>query len=66
MKHLGIRISDLQDLQINDIASETGSTKSKLTRAALYLGLQQIKTHSDKDLEKGKELIAVADARAGL
>lgn len=64
MKTLGAKFSDTQILKIKDISSVVGIDASKVARAAMRLGLNQITALSSRDIEKAIDLVLVNDARA--
>jgi len=64
MKTLSVRFSDAQQLKIKDISSVVGVDYSKLARAAMRLGLNQIQALSARDLDKAIDLVLINDARA--
>ena len=56
MKSLGAKFSDTQLLKLKDVSSVVGIDGSKLARAALRLGLQQIQALASRDLGQGYRL----------
>ena len=64
MKSLGAKFSDTQVLKITDMKEVTGIDSSKISRAALRLGLMQIQALASKDLDKAIDLILINDARS--
>ena len=59
MKQLGVKFSDKQALQIDDISKASGFGKSRIARAAMQIGLKAI-----RESEKRDELIAINDLKA--
>lgn len=64
MKILGIRFSDAQKLKINDVSDVVGIDSSKVARAAMRLGMEQIIALCAVDADKGKDLILINDVRS--
>lgn len=64
MKKLEILFTNKQHLSVDDLMSTTGSNKSQLCRAALELGLMQIKELAARDVVSAQELIAMNDFKA--
>ena len=64
MKQLAVRFSDAQDLKISDLSEVVNTKYSNVARAAMKLGLEQITTLAAVDLEKARDLVLIADARA--
>lgn len=64
MKMLPVKFSDTQALKIKDVKEVTGIDSSKISRAALRLGLNQIQALAARDLEKAIDLILINDARS--
>ena len=64
MKSLGAKFSDTQVLKIKDMKEVTGIDSSKISRAALRLGMMQIQSLANKDLDKAIDLILINDARS--
>jgi hypothetical protein len=64
MKTLGVKFSDTQILKIKDIAEIVGIDASKLSRAAMKLGLVQIQALAARDLDKAIDLVLINDARS--
>lgn len=59
MKQIGVQHPEKQLLQISDLMDCLGAKQSDLVRAAMYLGLQQIRELSARDKDSAQELIAV-------
>ena len=64
MKVLNVRFGDSQKLKIDDAAGVVDIDFSKVARAAMRLGLQQILTLAAADLDKAKDLVLINDARS--
>lgn len=64
MKKIEVLYSDSQQLQLSDIMDALGSTKTDTARAAMYLGLQQIKELASRNKESAQELVAVTAFKA--
>ncbi len=64
MKSLGAKFSDTQLLKLKDVSGVVGIDGSKLARAALRLGLNQIQAMAARDLDKAKDLVLINDARS--
>lgn len=64
MKSLGAKFSDAQVLKIKDMKEVTGIDSSKISRAALRLGLMQIQALAAKDVDKAIDLVLINDARS--
>ena len=64
MKTLGVKFSDTQILKIKDVADIVGIDASKLSRAAMKLGLTQIQALAARDLDKAIDLVLINDARS--
>lgn len=59
MKQIGVQYPDGQILQLNDLVSCLGTKQSDLARAAMYLGMQQIKELAARDKTSAQELVAI-------
>lgn len=64
MKQLGVKHSPTQINQILDLMNCLGSCQSDTVRAALYLGMQQLKELSARDKESAQELLAVTSFKS--
>ena len=64
MKTLGVKFSDTQILRLKDVSSTVDIDASKVARAALRLGLNQIVSLSARDLEKAIDLVLINDVRS--
>ena len=58
MKQIGEQHPEKQLLQILDLMDCLGAKQSDLVRAAMYLGLNQIKEVAARDKESAQELLA--------
>ena len=58
MKQIGVQHPEKQLLQILDLMDCLGAKQSDLVRAAMYLGLNQIKEVAARDKESAQELLA--------
>lgn len=63
MKQLPVRFNDKQVLQISDLVDCLGASTTDVSRAALALGLQQLKELAARDKESAQELLAVTAFR---
>ena len=59
MKKLNVHFADKQHLQVDDLINTTGLKFSQVARAALQLGLKQIRESKD-----GFSLVLINDAKA--
>lgn len=66
MKQLGAQFGQTQHLQVSDLSDALDMSKSDIARAALSLGLSQIKALAARDLGKARSLTAVSSAKAKL
>ena len=66
MKTLSVQFSDVQVLKMKDTVEVLGVSNSKIARAAMRLGLQQILALAARDVDKAKELVLINDAKARL
>lgn len=64
MKMLNVRFSEAQKLKLDDLSDVVDLDVSKVARAALKLGINQILTLGAVDKEKAKELVLINDALA--
>ena len=64
MKMLNVRFSEVQKLKIDDVAEVVDIDFSKVARAAMRLGMQQILILASADINKAKDLILINDARS--
>ena len=66
MKTLSVQFSDVQILKMKDAVDTLGVSNSKIARAALRLGMQQILALAARDTDKAKELVLINDAKSKL
>lgn len=64
MKKLEILFTNKQHLNIDDLMNVLGSNKSQLARAAMELGLNQIKELASRNTELAQELVAMNDFKS--
>ena len=64
MKMLPVKFSESQTLKIKDVVEVVGIDNSKVSRAALRLGLIQIQALAARDVEKAIDLVLINDARS--
>ena len=64
MKSLGAKFSDTQLLKLKEVSGVVGIDASKLARAALRLGLNQVQALASRDLDKAVDLVLINDARS--
>jgi DNA-binding transcriptional regulator GbsR (MarR family) len=64
MKKLEILFTETQHLSIDDLMDVTGANKSQLSRAAMQLGLMQIKELAARDTQAAQELVAMNDFKS--
>ena len=64
MKQLGVKHSTTQINQISDLMDCLGSSQSDLVRAAMYLGMQQLKELAARDKVSAQELLAITSFKA--
>lgn len=64
MKKLEILFTKKQHLNIDDLMNVLGSNKSQLARAAMELGLNQIKELASRNTESAQELVAMNDFKS--
>jgi hypothetical protein len=66
MKTLSVQFSDVQILKMKDAVDTLGVSNSKIARAAMRLGMQQILALASRDTGKAKELVLINDAKSKL
>jgi len=66
MKIIGVKFSEAQILKMEDAVDVVGIDKSKIARAAMRLGIQQILAMAGKDVIKAKELVLINEAKSKL
>jgi hypothetical protein len=64
MKLLNVQFSEVQILKIKDAGEVLGVTNSKIARAAMRLGIQQILALASRDTSKAKELVLINDTKS--
>ncbi len=64
MKMLNVRFGDTQNLKIKDAVDVLGLDASKIARAALRLGLNQLLTLAARDVDKAVDLTLINEVRA--
>ena len=64
MDKLNVKFSDTQKLKIKDVSTVVGIDSSKVARAAMRLGIEQLLTLGAVDLDKAKDLVLINDARS--
>tara|TARA_R110002051_G_C8511253_1_gene466416 strand:- start:228 stop:428 length:201 start_codon:yes stop_codon:yes gene_type:complete len=64
MKLLNVQFSEVQILKIKDAVEVLEITNSKIARAAMRLGMQQILALAARDVDKAKELVLINEAKS--
>lgn len=64
MKMLNVRFSDAQQIKLDEIASYLGMSNSDIARAALFIGLNEIKSIANKDSDRGIEFASLNAVKA--
>lgn len=64
MKKLEILFTNKQHLNIDDLMDSLGVNKSQLGRAAMELGLQQIKEIASRNVESAQQVVAMSDFKS--
>ena len=64
MKMLNVRFSESQHLAVDDIANTLNMSNSDIARAALYIGLNEIKAIASKDTDRGIEFASLNAVKA--
>lgn len=64
MKKIEVLYSDTQQLALSGLMDSLGSNKTDMARAAMYLGLQQLKELASRNKESAQELVAVTAYKA--
>ena len=64
MKQLGVRHPEKQILQVLDLMECLGANQTDTVRAAMYLGMQQLKELASRDKEAAQDLLAKTAFRA--
>lgn len=64
MKILNIRFSEVAHLIISDLVDITKGTNSEVARAALHIGLLEIRELAAVDVERAKEIVAINNLKS--
>jgi hypothetical protein len=64
MKLLNVQFSEVQILKIKDAVEVLEVTNSKIARAAMRLGMQQILALAARDVDKAKELVLINETKS--
>ena len=64
MKKLEILFGQTQHLSISDLMDALGANKSEVSRAAMQLGLMQIKEIAARNKQSAQELVAMNDFKS--
>lgn len=64
MEKLNVRFSDVQKIRIDDVSISMDIDFSKVARAAMKLGIQQLITLGSVCPEKARNLILITDEKA--
>lgn len=64
MKILNIRFSEVAHLIISDLVDITKATNSEVARAALHIGLSEIRALAAVDVERAKEIVAINNLKS--
>lgn len=64
MKALNIRFSEVAHLIIDDLVSSTNATSSEIARAALHVGLVEIRAMAARDLDRAREFVAINNLKS--
>ena len=64
MKKLNVRFGETQELKVKDAADVLGIDTSKLARAALRLGIDQLLALASRDVDKAIDLALINEVRA--
>lgn len=64
MKQLNVRFSDTQALKVSDISETLNMSSSDIARAALYIGLNEIMSLANKDVDRGIEFASLNAVKA--
>lgn len=64
MKQLPVRFNQKQTKQLEDLVDLLGATTTDTARAALALGMQQIKEIAARDPSKAQELVIMSAHKA--
>jgi len=64
MKMLNVRFGDTQAVKVKDAVDVLGLDASKIARAALRLGLDQLLALASRDVDKAIDLTLINEVRA--
>ena len=64
MKILGVQFSDIQISKIKEVSESIDLPNSKVARAAMRLGMNQILALAARDMDKAKELVLINDFKS--
>lgn len=64
MNKLDVRFGDTQKLRVTDASEVLGLDKSKVARAALRLGINQLLALASRDVDKAIDLALINEVRA--
>lgn len=64
MKQIGVKFGEVQRLQLSDVSESIGANLSDVARAAMYLGMIQIRALAANDTDKASELVAINNFKA--
>ena len=64
MKQLNIRFADAQRLRLSDVSGLLKMSESEIARAALYIGLNEIVSMANKDVDRGIEFTSLNAVKA--
>ena len=64
MKILNIRFSEVAHHIISDLVDMTKATNSEVARAALHIGLLEIRALAAVDVERAKEIVAINNLKS--
>ena len=64
MKILNVRFSEVAHLIISDLVDITKGTNSEVSRAALHIGLLEIRALAAVDVERAKEIVAINNLKS--
>jgi hypothetical protein len=64
MNKLNVRFGDTQTLRLKDAVEVLGLDSSKIARAALKLGIEQLLALASRDIDKAIDLALINEVRA--
>lgn len=64
MKKIEVLYSDNQRNELESLMCVTGLNKTDMARAAMFLGLKQIRESIDKDRKEASEMVAITAFKA--